>query len=95
MQLTLVVPGIAAAAAKINAQLQAKKGIQHVDVPPIRSVIIPDYGMDLEPKLTHIFRLIAPGRIRTQMASPTRKSMLRTETTSKILRSTICATDTP
>lgn len=28
----------AAAAAKINAQLQAKKGIQHVDVPPIRSV---------------------------------------------------------
>jgi hypothetical protein len=27
----------AAAAAKINAQLQAKKGIQHVDVPPIRS----------------------------------------------------------
>ena len=30
----------AAAAAKINAQLQAKKGIQHVDVPPIRSVNI-------------------------------------------------------
>lgn len=30
--------GIAAAAAKINAQLQAKKGIQHVDVPPIRAV---------------------------------------------------------
>lgn len=29
---------LAAAAAKINAQLQAKKGIQHVDVPPIRSV---------------------------------------------------------
>jgi hypothetical protein len=28
---------IAAAAAKINAQLQARKGIQHVDVPPIRS----------------------------------------------------------
>lgn len=28
----------AAAAAKINAQIQAKKGIQHVDVPPIRSV---------------------------------------------------------
>lgn len=28
---------IAAAAAKINAQIQAKKGIQHVDVPPIRS----------------------------------------------------------
>lgn len=28
---------LAAAAAKINAQLQARKGIQHVDVPPIRS----------------------------------------------------------
>ena len=27
----------AAAAAKINAQIQAKKGIQHVDVPPIKS----------------------------------------------------------
>lgn len=32
--------GVAAAAAKINAQIQAKKGIQHVDVPPIRSVRI-------------------------------------------------------
>lgn len=28
----------AAAAAKINAELQARKGIQHADVPPIRSV---------------------------------------------------------
>lgn len=28
---------VAAAAARINAQLQAKKGIQHVDVPPIKS----------------------------------------------------------
>ncbi|KAI4143998.1 MAG: hypothetical protein L6R39_004359 [Caloplaca ligustica] len=28
----------AAAAARINASIQAKKGIQHVDVPPIRSV---------------------------------------------------------
>lgn len=28
---------VAAAAAKINAQLQARKGIQHVDVPPIQS----------------------------------------------------------
>ena len=27
----------AAAAARINAQLQARKGIQHVDVPPVRS----------------------------------------------------------
>lgn len=41
-----VVSFTAAAAAKINAQLQAKKGIQHVDVPPIRAVnmalMIPD-----------------------------------------------------
>ena len=28
----------AAAAARINAQIQAKKGIQHVEVPPIRPV---------------------------------------------------------
>lgn len=28
----------AAAAAKINAQIQARKGVQHVEVPPIRSV---------------------------------------------------------
>lgn len=32
---------IAAAAAKINAQIQAKKGIQHVDVPPILSSASP------------------------------------------------------
>ena len=31
----------AAAAAKINAQIQAKKGIQHVDVPPIQSTLSP------------------------------------------------------
>jgi hypothetical protein len=31
----------AAAAAKINAQIQAKKGIQHVDVPPIMSSLSP------------------------------------------------------
>ena len=31
----------AAAAARINAQIQAKKGIQHVDVPPILAVSIP------------------------------------------------------
>ncbi|KAK4166190.1 hypothetical protein QBC43DRAFT_343151 [Cladorrhinum sp. PSN259] len=30
-------PSVAAAAARINAQLQARKGIQHVDVPPVRS----------------------------------------------------------
>ncbi len=29
----------AAAAAKINAQLQARKGIQHVDVPPIQGAV--------------------------------------------------------
>jgi hypothetical protein len=28
----------AAAAARINAQIQAKRGIQHVDVPPIQAV---------------------------------------------------------
>ncbi|KAL9029291.1 MAG: hypothetical protein Q9196_002448 [Gyalolechia fulgens] len=32
---------IAAAAARINASIQAKKGIQHVDVPPIRSTASP------------------------------------------------------
>jgi hypothetical protein len=31
----------AAAAAKINADLQARKGVQHVDVPPIRSTSSP------------------------------------------------------
>ncbi|KAL4921243.1 hypothetical protein BDW62DRAFT_175266 [Aspergillus aurantiobrunneus] len=35
------VAAAAAAAAKINAQLQAKKGIQHVDVPPIRATSSP------------------------------------------------------
>ena len=34
----------AAAAARINAQIQAKKGIQHVDVPPIRSVSITGFS---------------------------------------------------
>ena len=32
---------LAAAAARINAQIQAKKGIQHVDVPPIQSTLSP------------------------------------------------------
>lgn len=40
----------AAAAAKINAQLQARKGIQHVDVPPIKSAT-PDSAST--PALTH------------------------------------------
>lgn len=35
------VAAAAAAAAKINAQIQAKRGIQTVDVPPIRSVCQP------------------------------------------------------
>ncbi|KAL4964763.1 KH domain-containing protein [Aspergillus stella-maris] len=35
------VAAAAAAAAKINAQLQAKKGIQHVEVPPIRATSSP------------------------------------------------------
>ncbi|KAL8796311.1 MAG: hypothetical protein Q9182_007400 [Xanthomendoza sp. 2 TL-2023] len=34
-------PAAAAAAARINASIQAKKGIQHVDVPPIRSTASP------------------------------------------------------
>ena len=33
-----MIPLAAAAAARINAQIQAKKGIQHVEVPPIRAV---------------------------------------------------------
>jgi hypothetical protein len=35
----------AAAAAKINAELHARKGIQHVDVPPIRSPSTPNPGV--------------------------------------------------
>ena len=40
---------IAAAAARIGAQIQAKKGIQHVDVPPIRSTISPSGGPSASP----------------------------------------------
>lgn len=40
----------AAAAAKINAELQARKGIQYADVPPIRSVI--DIANTANPPLT-------------------------------------------
>lgn len=36
----VLIESTAAAAARINAQIQAKKGIQHVDVPPIRQVTI-------------------------------------------------------
>ncbi|CAD0023612.1 unnamed protein product [Aureobasidium pullulans] len=39
----------AAAAAKINAQIQARKGIQHVDVPPIRSTESPSGGGNQSP----------------------------------------------
>jgi len=38
---------VAAAAARINAQLQARKGIQHVDVPAVRSTS--DAGKDAAP----------------------------------------------
>src|ERR1700689_1605737 len=38
-----------AAAARINAQLQAKKGIQHVDVPPIRSTLSPTGAKSASP----------------------------------------------
>jgi len=40
---------LAAAAARINAQIQAKKGIQHVDVPPIRSASSPSGGKSASP----------------------------------------------
>jgi hypothetical protein len=40
----------AAAAARINAQLQSKKGIQHVDVPPIRSGSAGDVNSPSLPK---------------------------------------------
>lgn len=36
----------AAAAAKIKASIEAKKGIQHVDVPPIRSTQSPNASSD-------------------------------------------------
>ncbi|KAG7294262.1 hypothetical protein NEMBOFW57_004332 [Staphylotrichum longicolle] len=38
----LLIVILAAAAARINAQLQARKGIQHVDVPPVRSSSVTD-----------------------------------------------------
>lgn len=55
VRLSMYVPTIrltiftAAAAAKINAQIQAKKGIQHVDVPPIRSTLSPSAGQSASP----------------------------------------------
>ncbi|KAL4809027.1 hypothetical protein BDV18DRAFT_133770 [Aspergillus unguis] len=47
------VAAAAAAAAKINAQLQAKKGVQHVDVPPIRATSSPSQSAtpSADPKL--------------------------------------------
>lgn len=39
----------AAAAARINAQIQARKGIQHVDVPPIRSNSVTSGGSTPRP----------------------------------------------
>jgi hypothetical protein len=43
---------IAAAAARINASIQAKKGIQHVDVPPIQSSQSPTAGTSASPGAT-------------------------------------------
>ena len=43
----------AAAAARINAQIQAKKGIQHVDVPPILSTLSPSGGKSASPARDH------------------------------------------
>jgi hypothetical protein len=42
---TLTVAISAAAAARINAQLQAKRGIHHVEVPPTRSVSAAIYNI--------------------------------------------------
>ena len=47
-------PLIAAAAARINASIQAKKGIQHVDVPPIRSVSLKLQQSGTMPLLTFL-----------------------------------------
>ena len=44
----------AAAAAKINAQIQAKKGIQHVEVPPIRAVRFPSFASSLPRARPHL-----------------------------------------
>jgi hypothetical protein len=46
---TLLTYFLAAAAARINAQIQAKKGIQHVDVPPIRVTESPTGGAAASP----------------------------------------------
>ena len=43
----------AAAAARINAQLQARKGIQHVDVPPIQSSASPPTAKPSTPSGTN------------------------------------------
>jgi hypothetical protein len=57
----------AAAAARINAQIQAKKGIQHVDVPPIRSVCPPSSPHVTTCANFHLGRESSP---RPQVAQP-------------------------
>lgn len=52
VHLQMLISGIAAAAARINAQLQAKKGIQHVDVPPIQSSQSPTHVKSASPSAT-------------------------------------------
>ena len=93
----LCLPSTAAAAARINAQIQAKKGIQHVDVPPIRTVRITSLSSTSRIDLSssprtwlHHPRL----RQRPQRSRPTipsaMKSTSRMATTSKTSRSTTC-----
>ncbi len=85
----------AAAAARINADLQKKKGIQHVDVPPIRSV---------RPLVFRSQAFWHPAKQSRRALSKARRNLLppplkakatsRTETTSRTSKSTICATAT-
>jgi homoaconitase len=87
----------AAAAARINAQIQAKKGIQHVDVPPIRSVSDTFAPLGLGPAdnaprslllQSSSRRLLAPARLSRATSTS------RMETSSRTLKSMICATAT-
>ena len=94
----LTTKSTAAAAAKINAELQSRRGIQHVDVPPIRSVSLTSFCL-MNPCavliLTVPCRRKAPSpkmlRIPRAKASANSKPTCtnRMVTTSKILKSTI------
>lgn len=85
----------AAAAAKINAELQARKGIQHADVPPIRSVSPHPRNNPSDP-LIRYRRLQAPFRrpplpqLAKAQATSMAKSILPMVTILKILKSMIC-----